>query len=252
MKEAHSSASTGARKTASTPSSPSPSVIWLQTRAGGKIYILTLLQSHPLTINSRWFYWLLTIFACLGCVFAFFCLPETQYHRSPTNVSGQMYHTDEFGVTRVLTDEQAREYGISPNDASDTTSYAPKRSFLQTLNPVSPVSPNGFSLACNVILKMLSCLSSPAVVWAILASSISLGEKRILHSSKTESLTPTDRLRHRHVPNLRHGINRRLQLATGIRRSRQRKSYPFPSVPTEFRTAQKQISPFHVLPTETN
>jgi hypothetical protein len=92
-------------------------------------------------------------------------------------VSGQLYHTDEFGVTRVLTDEQAREYGISANDTSDdTTSYAPKRSFVQTLNPVSPVSPNGFSLACSVLLKMLSCLSSPAVVWAILASSISLGE----------------------------------------------------------------------------
>jgi hypothetical protein len=91
-------------------------------------------------------------------------------------VSGQLYHTDEFGVTRVLTNEQAREYGISADETSDTTSYAPKRSFLQTLNPISPVSPNGFSLACNVLLKMLSCLSSPAVVWAILASSISLGE----------------------------------------------------------------------------
>ena len=91
-------------------------------------------------------------------------------------VSGQLYHTDEFGVTRVLTDEQAREYGISANDSSDTTFYAPKRSFVSSLNPISPVSPNGFSLACNVLLKMLSCLSSPAVVWAILASSISLGE----------------------------------------------------------------------------
>jgi hypothetical protein len=106
-------------------------------------------------------------------------------------VSGQLYHTDEFGVTRVLTDEQAREYGISANDTSDTTSYASKRSFFQSLNPISPVSPNGFSLACSVLLKMLSCLSSPAVVWAILASSISLGEYDRTRKSKrtTERLT---------------------------------------------------------------
>ena len=142
-------------------------------------------QNNLLTIISRWFYWLPTIFACLGCVLAFFCLPETQYHRSPMTVSGQLYHTDEFGVTRVLTDEQAREYGISANDSSDNTSYAPKRSFISTLNPISPVSPNGFSLAGNVLLKMLSCLSSPAVVWAILASSISLGE----HDSTPDNLT---------------------------------------------------------------
>jgi hypothetical protein len=177
MKEARYSASTGARKTASTLSSPSPSAIWPQTWAGGKaMHLLTNLHGRPLTLNYRWFYWLLTIFACLGCVLAFFCLPETQYHRSAMTVSGQLYHTDEFGVTRVLTNEQAREYGISADETSDTTSYAPKRSFLQTLNPISPISPNGFSLACNVLLKMLSCLSSPAVVWAILASSISLGK----------------------------------------------------------------------------
>jgi hypothetical protein len=176
MKEARYSASTGARKTVSTPYSQSLPAIWLQTWAGGKSTIFNHFQIHPLNLESRWFYWLLTIFACLGCVLAFFCLPETQYHRSAMTVSGQLYHTDEFGVTRVLTNEQARECGISADETSDTTSYAPKRSFLQTLNPISPISPNGFSLACNVLLKMLSCLSSPAVVWAILASSISLGK----------------------------------------------------------------------------
>ena len=143
-------------------------------------------QNNLLTVISRWFYWLLTIFACLGCVLAFFGLPETQYHRSAMTVSGQLYHTDEFGVTRVLTNEQAREYGISADETSDATSYAPKRSLVQTLNPISPVSPNGFSLACSVLLKMLSCLSSPAVVWAIMASSISLGEQNCLRSKEIE------------------------------------------------------------------
>jgi hypothetical protein len=148
------------------------------------VQVQTKSQNNLLTIISRWFYWLLTIFACLGCVLAFFGLPETQYHRSAMTVSGQLYHTDEFGVTRVLTNEQAREYGISADETSDTTSYAPKRSFVSTLNPISPLSPNGFSLACNVLLKMLSCLSSPAVVWAIMACSISLGKRDYTHTAE--------------------------------------------------------------------
>jgi hypothetical protein len=50
MKEAPYSASTGAHRTASTPSSPSPSAIWLQTWAGGKI---TCLQTCKQSTHSQ-------------------------------------------------------------------------------------------------------------------------------------------------------------------------------------------------------
>lgn len=95
------------------------------------------------------------------------------------SVRGQVVHTDEFGVTRVLSDEEAREYGAFDGNnilTSDNGASTQKRSFVSTLNPVSPVLPNGFKVAGTVLLKMLSALSSPAVVWAILASSISLGK----------------------------------------------------------------------------
>ncbi|GAB7331063.1 hypothetical protein MBLNU13_g02553t1 [Cladosporium sp. NU13] len=126
----------------------------------------------------RWFYWLLTICSGFGCLLAFVCLPETRYNRSPMSVRGQVVHTDEFGVTRVLSDEEAREYGaFDANNilASNNGNSTRKRSFISTLNPVSPVLPNGFKVAGTVLIKMLSALSSPAVIWAILASSISLG-----------------------------------------------------------------------------
>jgi hypothetical protein len=45
------------------------------------------------------------------------------------------------------------------------------------------VAPNGFKLGFGVVVKMLSALSSPAVIWAILASSISLG-KNLIHPTR--------------------------------------------------------------------
>jgi hypothetical protein len=90
------------------------------------------------------------------------------------SVSGQMYHTDDFGITRIISDEEARASGLG--DASPTDASIRKRSYVEELNPVSAVAPNGFRLAFDVVVMMLSSLSSPAVIWAILASSISLGE----------------------------------------------------------------------------
>lgn len=95
------------------------------------------------------------------------------------SVRGQVVHTDEFGVTRVLSDEEAREIGIydgSDSGATNNAASTQKRTYVQELNPISPVMPHGFNVAATVLLKMLSALSSPAVIWAILASSISLGK----------------------------------------------------------------------------
>ena len=46
---------------------------------------------------------------------------------------------------------------------------------MQHLSPYSGRAPHPLRLAVNSELKMLQCLSSPAVVWAVLAASISLG-----------------------------------------------------------------------------
>lgn len=115
----------------------------------------------------------MTILCCVGLLLVIFCLPETRYRRSPGSVSGQMYYTDEFGHTRAISDEEAREYGLANLSSSDAPTC--KRSYISRLSPVNTPAPDGIKLALSVVAKMLSCLSSPAVVWAILASSISLG-----------------------------------------------------------------------------
>lgn len=123
----------------------------------------------------RWFYWVLSIFAGVGVLVGFFLLPETRYTRSPTSMNGEIIHTDEWGVTHFLTDAEARErFGVVQQQTTDEQDIRPK-SYIQRLNPVSGTAPNALRLGLGANLKMIQACSSPAVVWAILASSITLG-----------------------------------------------------------------------------
>jgi len=123
----------------------------------------------------RWFYWVLTIFCAVGIVLGFFLLTETKYERSPTSLNGQVIATDEWGVTHIVSDAEARERFGHLQDATDGVIPEKKR-YIQTLNPVAAgVAKNPLRVAVSANVKMIQALSSPAVIWAILASSIALG-----------------------------------------------------------------------------
>lgn len=122
----------------------------------------------------RWFYWVLSVFAGVGLVGGFFLLSETRYTRSPTSMNGQVIFTDEWGVTHFLTDAEARERLGTVQQESNETQAQPK-SYMQHLNPISGTAPNALKLGIGAEVKMLQACSSPAVVFAILASSIALG-----------------------------------------------------------------------------
>lgn len=109
-------------------------------------------------------------------VLGFVLLPETRYHRSPMSYNGQVHHTDEFGVTQILSDDEARQrFGAAVGTADDIGNTRQK-TYLESLNPISPVAPNAVKLGLGALAKMVSSLSSPAVLWAVLAASITLGE----------------------------------------------------------------------------
>ncbi|KAK6429788.1 hypothetical protein LTR95_014060, partial [Oleoguttula sp. CCFEE 5521] len=101
-------------------------------------------------------------------------LPETRYNRSPLALDGQVIHTDEFGVTTVLSDEESRDR-FGTTTTMEQTEYAPQRTYLQSLNPINSVAPHPIKLMLSALAKMAASLSSPAVIWAILATSITLG-----------------------------------------------------------------------------
>lgn len=139
-------------------------------------------QQAILTMNS-WFYWIICIFATVGTVLGFFLLPETRYQRSPMSYNGQIHHTDEFGVTQVLTDEEARQRFGAAVGTSDEAANTRQKTYLESLSPISPVAPDAVKLGLGALIKMASSLSSPAVLWAILAASITLGELKYTWSS---------------------------------------------------------------------
>ncbi|RMY33802.1 hypothetical protein D0866_05678 [Hortaea werneckii] len=122
----------------------------------------------------QWFYWLLLILAVVGTLMVFFVVPETKYYRSPLAIDGQVYHTDEFGVTQAFSVADAERLGI-PTDASPDEADLPKLSYWQTLQVFYRPAPGALQLGLGTFGKMISAMSSPAVVWAVLATSISLG-----------------------------------------------------------------------------
>jgi predicted MFS family arabinose efflux permease len=138
--------------------------------------VFTISASYLVAATSwQWFYWLLAILEIVGTVGAFFLLPETKYARSPMLLNGQVIHTDEFGVTTILTEEEARDR-FGAHDVSSTSADSIQRhTFLQQLKPYSGVAPNALRIGGGALWKMLQACSSPAIIWAILASSISLG-----------------------------------------------------------------------------
>ncbi|KAK3661735.1 hypothetical protein LTR56_000226 [Elasticomyces elasticus] len=123
----------------------------------------------------RWFYWLLTILVAFGSVLGFFLLAETRYERSPSSLDGQVSYTDEFGVTVVLSDDEAIERFGTRQEIQDNTTEPEQFSYLHHIKPFHKVAPNALHVGAGVLWKMLQACSSPAVIWSILAASISLG-----------------------------------------------------------------------------
>ncbi|KAI5358022.1 Putative major facilitator superfamily, MFS transporter superfamily [Septoria linicola] len=112
--------------------------------------VFTISVSYLVADSSwRWFYYTFAILCGFGMLLAIFLLPETRYDRSLTSYNGQVLHTDEFGVATILSSVEA------------TSRFGTHTPHTTSSN--------------RALLKMSQSLTSPAVLWAILASSISLG-----------------------------------------------------------------------------
>lgn len=138
--------------------------------------VFTISISYLVAASSwRWFYWTFAILCGFGMILAFFLLPETRYQRSSMSLNGQVIHTDEFGVTQVLSDAEALSR-LGTREETGDTAIPHQRSYISHLKPYHGAAPNALKLGLGAIWKMIQSLTSPAVVWAILACSISLGK----------------------------------------------------------------------------
>ncbi|KAH7350665.1 major facilitator superfamily domain-containing protein [Rhexocercosporidium sp. MPI-PUGE-AT-0058] len=148
--------------------------IYWATQNGVSTALIIALSYATAALTWRWFYWIFVIALALEAIFVLFLSPETKFIRSPTAVNGQVVFT-EFGTTHIISDAEAEaRFGdIQEHAISDTS--ARKKSFLQNLQPFDKPTPGGLRIWLDVCGKILECLSSPGVIFATLASSISLG-----------------------------------------------------------------------------
>ncbi|KAH8901076.1 MFS general substrate transporter [Thozetella sp. PMI_491] len=128
-------------------------------------------------LGWRWYYWVYVITIGAGLIFAFFGAFETRFSRPAVNIDGRVVITDEFGVTRVVADSEAQEYldQMGPASAEEERSDEPKQTYLQMLHPWPNPHPRPWHMIFNSWARMAESLGSPAIIYVILVSSITLG-----------------------------------------------------------------------------
>lgn len=138
---------------------------------------LTLASSYEVAALSwRWYYGIMTIAGGFGLILAIFFAFETRFHRPPTYMDGQVVLTDEFGNTRIMTDDEYQEYSAAHGDAHspDTSSSQPK-TYPQLLNPWPGKAPNASRIVATSFLEMARCCTAPGIVYATLVPSVTTG-----------------------------------------------------------------------------
>ncbi|KAL4968213.1 major facilitator superfamily domain-containing protein [Aspergillus stella-maris] len=140
---------------------------------------LNLAASYEVaTLGWRWNYWVYAITVAVGLLLAIFFGFETRYQRSSQFINGRVVVTDQFGVTRVLTESETRDY-IEANGQSRTDDIPdelrPKKTHLQMLIPWSSPRESPLTLIPKTTLQIFEAFLSPGILYATLVASIVLG-----------------------------------------------------------------------------
>ncbi|KAL5041178.1 hypothetical protein BDW71DRAFT_201576 [Aspergillus fruticulosus] len=143
---------------------------------------LNLAASYEVAaLGWRWYYWVFAITIAVGLLLAIFFGFETSYQRSSQFIHGRMVVTDQFGVTRMLSEDETRQYldmhghPDSRNDGHIPEELRPKKTYLQMLIPWSPPTESPLTLIPRTTLQIFSAFMSPGILYATLVASVVLG-----------------------------------------------------------------------------
>ncbi|KAK5790809.1 hypothetical protein VI817_008096 [Penicillium citrinum] len=129
-------------------------------------------------LGWRWFYWVYVIAVGFGLFIVVLTCFETKYQRRAQVLDGQVVVTDQFGVTQVLTGEQAEVYLQALEEADDYVlpdETRLKKTYIQMLKPWGKPSPNPFRVVITSWLHMFEAFGSPGILYATLLASVVLG-----------------------------------------------------------------------------
>ncbi|EKG16765.1 Sugar transporter conserved site [Macrophomina phaseolina MS6] len=138
---------------------------------------LTLASSYQVAALSwRWYYGIMTIAGGFGLILAIFFAFETRFHRPPTYMDGQVIITDEFGNTRIMTNDEYQEYSTAYGDVHVTNAAFPQpKTYVQLLNPWPGKAPNASRIIATSFLEMAKCCTAPGIIYATLVPSVTTG-----------------------------------------------------------------------------
>ena len=129
-------------------------------------------------LGWRWFYWVYVIAVGVGLFIVVLTCFETKYQRRAQVLNGQVVVTDQFGVTQVLTGDQAQVYLQAVAQTEDD--FVPdemrlKKTYLQMLMPWGNPASNPLRVVVTSWLHMFEAFSSPGILYATLLASVVLG-----------------------------------------------------------------------------
>ncbi|EXM23848.1 Major facilitator superfamily [Fusarium oxysporum f. sp. vasinfectum] len=127
-------------------------------------------------LGWRWYYWVFAILVGAGLVLACLFGFETRFQRPVVSLDGRAVMTDDFGVTHVVPDSEAQEYlerhGIEDRRGEDAE--VPLKSYSQLLKPWGSSHKTPGRVMLLSLLRMAQSMTSPAILFTVLASSITL------------------------------------------------------------------------------
>ncbi|OJJ34504.1 hypothetical protein ASPWEDRAFT_184990 [Aspergillus wentii DTO 134E9] len=129
-------------------------------------------------LGWRWFYWVYVIAVGAGFIIVIFFCFETSYYRGAQITNGHVIVTDQFGVTQVLSGEEAQAYLGSEGEHDQDTipeELRPKRTYAQMLKPWSCPTQSPIKTVLMAWFHMFEAFSSPGILYATLLSSVVLG-----------------------------------------------------------------------------
>lgn len=137
---------------------------------------LNLAASYEVAaLGWRWYYWVFAITIAFGLVLAVLFQFETSYRRSSQFVNGRLIVTDQFGVTRMLTELETREHIETHGLPGSDEDLRPKKSYIQMLIPWSSPTESPLTLVPRTTFQIFEAFMSPGILYATLVASVVLG-----------------------------------------------------------------------------
>ncbi|KXJ92550.1 major facilitator superfamily domain-containing protein [Microdochium bolleyi] len=142
--------------------------------------VLNIVSSYiNASLGWQWYYWVFVITIGVGFVFSIFGAYETRFARPAINVDGVVVYTDDYGVTHVVAAEEVQDHpelqaqglaGMPANAPYD----GPQPTFKDRIALWGKPHPQPGKIMLESWVAMAKSLTSPAILFAILVSSVAL------------------------------------------------------------------------------